>query len=81
MNKEPLMDPLLTAADAARELSCGLATFWRGVRDGRFPAPFYVAQRAPRWRRSELLAALEATRMKPIEALASRRKAKFGKRA
>jgi predicted DNA-binding transcriptional regulator AlpA len=66
-------DPLLTAQDAAVEAGCSLPTFWRGVSDGRFPKPFYPAARAPRWRLSEIHAALEATRMSPQEAMTKRR--------
>ena len=70
-------DPLLSADEAAAEAGCSLPTFWRGVSDGRFPNPFYPAPRAPRWRRSEILAALEATRMKPSEAMNKRRLARI----
>ena len=56
-------DPLLTAAEAAAERGQALSTFWRGVKDGSVPAPYYVSPRCPRWRRSELRAALEATRV------------------
>ena len=55
-------DPLLTAREAAAERSQSLSTFWRDVRAGRLPAAIYVSPRCPRWRRSEILAALEALR-------------------
>jgi predicted DNA-binding transcriptional regulator AlpA len=55
-------DPLLTAAEAAAERSQALSTFWRDVRAGRVPPAYYVSPRCPRWRRSELRAALEACR-------------------
>lgn len=70
-------DPLLSADEAAAEAGCSLPTFWRGVKDGRFPNPFYPAARAPRWRRSEIHTALEATRMKPSEAMNKRRMARI----
>lgn len=70
-------DPLLTAEEAAADCGVALPTFWRGVAAGRLPAPLYPAPRAPRWRRSELHAALEATRAKPAEAKAARRAAKL----
>lgn len=54
-------DPLLTAAEGAAELNIAKSTFWDGVRDGRLPKPVYVARRCPRWRRSELLAAIAAS--------------------
>jgi hypothetical protein len=55
-------DPLLTAAEAAIERAQALSTFWRDVRAGRVPPAYYVSPRCPRWRRSELRAALEACR-------------------
>jgi predicted DNA-binding transcriptional regulator AlpA len=55
-------DPLLTAAEAAAERRQALSTFWRDVRAGRVPPAYYVSPRCPRWRRSELRAALEACR-------------------
>ena len=55
-------DPLLTAAEAAAERGQGLSTFWRDVRAGKVPSAFYITPRCPRWRRSELRAALEACR-------------------
>ncbi|MCK8786751.1 hypothetical protein M0638_20475 [Roseomonas sp. NAR14] len=66
-------DPLLTAREGAAEVRLSLPAFWRGVRDGRFPAPVYPAARAPRWVRSELRAAVMRTRMLPTEAVAARR--------
>ncbi len=61
-------DPLLTAAEAAAERGQALSTFWRDVAAGRVPAAFYVSPRCPRWRRSELRAALEACRAAPTGA-------------
>ena len=55
-------DPLLTAAEAAAERGQALSTFWRDVRAGRVPQAYRVSPRCPRWRRSELRAALEARR-------------------
>ena len=55
-------DPLLTAAESAAERGQALSTFWRDVRAGRVPAAYYVSPRCPRWRRSELRAALEECR-------------------
>lgn len=56
-------DPLLTAREAAAERGQAISTFWRDVRAGRVPAAIYVSPRAPRWRRSEILAALESLRV------------------
>ncbi len=55
-------DPMLTAREGAAELRVGLSTFWRDVKAGRLPPPYYVTPRCPRWRRSELRAGVEATR-------------------
>ena len=55
-------DPLLTAAEAAAEVGIALSTFWRDLRAGRLPPAFYVTPRCPRWRRSELRAAVDACR-------------------
>jgi predicted DNA-binding transcriptional regulator AlpA len=56
-------DPLLTAAEAAAERGQALSTFWRDVRAGRVSPAYRVSPRCPRWRRSELRAALEACRV------------------
>lgn len=53
-------DPLLSAAAAAPETGRALSTFWRDVKRGILPAPYYVTPKAPRWRRSELRAAVDA---------------------
>ena len=55
-------DPLLTAGEAAAERGQALSTFWRDVRAGRVPPAYRVSPRCPRWRRSELRAALEVCR-------------------
>ncbi len=55
-------DPLLMAEEAAAETGRALSTFWRDVKRGTLPAPYYVTPRAPRWRQSELRAAVDATR-------------------
>lgn len=74
-------DPLLTADESAKEVGLSLPAFWRAVASHRLPSPYYPAPRAPRWRASELRAALEATRALPREAMATRRAAKLGGRA
>lgn len=53
-------DPLLNAAEAAAETGRALSTFWRDVKRGTLPAPLYLNPRMPRWRRSELRAAVDA---------------------
>jgi predicted DNA-binding transcriptional regulator AlpA len=69
-------DALLTAEAAAREVGLSIPSLWRGVASGRLPQPFYPAPKAPRWRRSELRSALEATRAMPREQMAARREAR-----
>src|SRR4051794_581248 len=55
-------DPLLTPREAAADRRQALSTFWRDVRRGLVPPAIYVSPRCPRWRRSEIRAALEACR-------------------
>lgn len=55
-------DPLLSAGEAAIETGRGLSTFWRDMRAGRLPPPYYILPHCPRWRRSELRAAIDACR-------------------
>jgi predicted DNA-binding transcriptional regulator AlpA len=66
-------DTPLNAKQAATEVGLSLAAFWRGVAARRLPAPVYPAARAPRWFRSELRAALAATRALPSEQKVARR--------
>lgn len=72
-------DPLLTADESAQECGVSVPAFWKGVKAGRLPKPVYPASRAPRWRRSELHAALEVTRSMPRDAMEQRRQAKLAK--
>jgi predicted DNA-binding transcriptional regulator AlpA len=55
-------DPLLSAREAAIERGQALSTFWRDLKLGRVPQPYYVSPRCPRWRLSEIRASVEATR-------------------
>jgi predicted DNA-binding transcriptional regulator AlpA len=55
-------DRLLPARDAARELGICVSLFWRLNRTGELPPAIYVTAKTPRWRRSELFAAMEARR-------------------
>ncbi len=55
-------DPLVNASEGAVETGRARSTFWRDVKAGLLPRPFYVTPRSPRWRLSELRAAVEATR-------------------
>lgn len=70
-------DPLLTAEQSAAEVGLSIPGFWKAVTAKRMPAPLYPASRAPRWRRSELHAALDATRSLPSAQMAARRRARF----
>ncbi len=54
-------DPLLTAEEGAPETGRAVSTFWRDVKRGVLPAPYYITARAPRWRLSELRAAVAAS--------------------
>jgi predicted DNA-binding transcriptional regulator AlpA len=58
-------DPLLIAEEAAAETGRAVSTFWRDVRSGVLPQPYYVTPKAPRWRRSELRAMVEAAPRTP----------------
>jgi prophage regulatory protein len=49
---------LLSDNAAAAWLGMSRATFWRRVNDGTFPQPVRIG-RATRWRRDELLAAVD----------------------
>lgn len=72
-------DPALTVEEVAAEGGCSVPSVWRAVASERLPPPFYPAPRAPRWRRSEVLAAFEATRALPRDAMMARRAAKLAK--
>ena len=55
-------DPLLNAREAAAETGRARSTFLRDVRRRRLPQAIYILPRMPRWKRSELRAAVEACR-------------------
>lgn len=55
-----LTDPLITANEAAAERGQGVSTFWRDVKNGVVPAPYYIGPKSPRWRQSEIRASVEA---------------------
>ncbi len=52
-------DPLLNVKEAAAERGCGVSTWWRDVRAGLLPEPIYITPKSPRWRLSEIQAAIE----------------------
>jgi predicted DNA-binding transcriptional regulator AlpA len=72
-NHPPADDELLTAKEAANFVKLSIAAFWRNVCNRRLPEPVYPAPRAPRWWRSQLRLALEATRALPSDAKVARR--------
>ena len=49
---------LLTADEAARSLAISKRTLWRLVSAGQLPAPLHIG-RAARWRRDEIVAAVD----------------------
>ena len=55
-------DRLLPARDAAHELGICVSLFWRLNKNGEVPPAIYVTAKTPRWRRSELYAAMDARR-------------------
>jgi predicted DNA-binding transcriptional regulator AlpA len=65
-------DPLLNAKESALEVGLSMPAFWKSVDAGRLPRPLYPASRAPRWRRSEIIAVLEMTRARPRDQKAAR---------
>jgi predicted DNA-binding transcriptional regulator AlpA len=66
-------DPFMDVRETAAFLGLSIPSIWRNVAELRLPAPAYPAAKAPRWRRSWLLKALEETRQLPRDALAQRR--------
>ena len=60
-------DPLITAAEAALERGQGLSTFWRDVKNGFAPSPYYVGPKTPRWRQSEIRASVDACKKAPAK--------------
>lgn len=75
-----VIDAPLTAEASAAEVGLSMPAFWRAVAAKRLPSPVYPAPRAPRWFRSELRAALEATRALPREQMAARRTARLAEK-
>ena len=57
MPDEPAI--LLSDQSAAALLGISRASFWRRVQDGTFPQPVRIAG-STRWRRDELMAAIDA---------------------
>ena len=51
-------DPWLSAVDSAKHMAVCRATFWADVKAGRIPPGYYLAPRRPRWRLSDINAAV-----------------------
>ena len=60
-------DPLITANEAAAERGQGVSTFWRDVKSGLVPSPYYIGPKSPRWRQSEIRASVEACKRAPAK--------------
>src|SRR5690242_20537267 len=58
-------EQLLTNREAAALLGVGVPTFYAMLKDRQLPPAYYVRPYTPRWRASELLAALEFSRGYP----------------
>jgi excisionase family DNA binding protein len=72
-----ICEPLMTVVEVADYLGVTEAAVYIAVKNGRLPRPVYPLSRSPRWRRSEIDAALEATRAMPGAARAERRQARL----
>ena len=70
-------DPLLNVEQVSDLLGLSIPTIFKNVATGWLPRPTYPAPKAPRWRLSWIIEALEAKRALPREAMADRRKAKL----
>ncbi len=49
----PLQSQMLTARESALILNIGVSTWWKGVKEGRFPTPIRFG-RSTRWRRADI---------------------------
>jgi hypothetical protein len=74
--RQPAPTPPLPR-EAAFLCRLSLPAFWKNVGTGRLPAPVYPAPKAPRWWRSRLCAAIEATSAVPTEAKEQRRQVRL----
>jgi predicted DNA-binding transcriptional regulator AlpA len=51
-----------------RETPITPSTLYKGIKSGRFPAPIKLGPGTSRWRRSEIMAMLDAAARKRVEA-------------
>ena len=58
MSTDP--DVLLTRREVERRTGLSRSTLYRKMRDGTFPVPLKVSERAVRWRASEIRAYVES---------------------
>ena len=73
---DPELEGLLTNRQSAALLGIGVPTFYAMLKDRQLPPAYYVRPYTPRWKASELLAALERTRGYPDQAKGHKRRAK-----
>jgi predicted DNA-binding transcriptional regulator AlpA len=59
-NAALIPDLLMTKKDVATFLKCSLRQVELLTAKGRLPRPIYLGESSPRWKRPELMAALEA---------------------
>jgi hypothetical protein len=59
-NATQIPEELLTKKDTAAFYKCSLRQVELLTAAGRIPRPFYLGESSPRWRRSELIAHLDA---------------------
>jgi predicted DNA-binding transcriptional regulator AlpA len=61
------IDPhsLLRLPAVLRLIPVGRSTWWKGVKDGRFPAPVKLGERTTAWRASDVLALIESLSQNP----------------
>ncbi len=46
---------LLKLPEVLARLQISKSTFWKGIKEGRFPKPVYVTDRSPRWRLGDII--------------------------
>ena len=62
IHSDQVFERLLPAKAAAEALGISVSLFWRLNQLGTLPPPIYVTPKVPRWRWSELCAAMESRR-------------------
>jgi predicted DNA-binding transcriptional regulator AlpA len=72
-----IVERLMNAQEIADYLNVTVPGLYLAVKLGRIPPPVYPLSPSPRWRKSEIDAALEQTRATPAQARAERRQARI----